>query len=287
MNNYDKQKKKKKLILVTTVSIILFSTISLLIGRSNTRIETMLRDSVALIEYYVIKKPISFVGDIFNEYYSLKDVYEENAILREKLDNYANIESNNAAMRRELNRLKEQTEIAYLPTEYRVRDAYVQTRPMNGWNQEVIISIGSTGGVKVGMAVMSSKGMIGIVTSTSELSSTVGLLTNEKSVNSIPVQIHNGDEIVYGLLDNFNVTNGTYEVTLFGNGIDSLEKDAIVVTSGKGGNDQAPEGLLIGKAKEMGFKENGIDTKLYVTPAAEFSDLNYVSVVLRLGEKNE
>ena len=47
-----------------------------------------------MIEYYIIKKPISFVNDIFNEYNDLKDVYDENRILKEKLD-FINVESEN------------------------------------------------------------------------------------------------------------------------------------------------------------------------------------------------
>ncbi|MFV0394944.1 MAG: rod shape-determining protein MreC [Coprobacillaceae bacterium] len=282
MNNHDKQRKKKRIILITTVTIILFSTVSLLIGRSNTRIETMLRDSVSLIEYYVIKKPISFVGDIINEYNALKDVYEENAILKEKLDNYANIESNNQVLTDELNRFKEAAEMDHLPTEYQVKLAYIITRPIDGWDQEVQISLGSTGGVEEGMAVMSSAGMIGIVTSTTELSATVSLLTNKNMVNSIPVQIHNGEQIVNGLLENYNAEDGTYEISLFSK-IETLEKEALVTTSGLGGDDKAPKGLLIGKATEVGIKEDGINQRVYVKPAAQFDDLNYVSVVLQLG----
>ena len=51
-----------------------------------------------MIEYYIIKKPISFVNDIFNEYNDLKDVYDENRILKEKLDSYVNIESENEVL---------------------------------------------------------------------------------------------------------------------------------------------------------------------------------------------
>ena len=41
----------------------------------------MISDSVAVVEYYVIKKPIEFISNLFNEYNELKDVYDENKIL--------------------------------------------------------------------------------------------------------------------------------------------------------------------------------------------------------------
>lgn len=286
MNNHNKQK-RKRLIVITTVSIILFSAVSLFIGRTNTRIETMFRDSIAFIEYYVIKKPLSVIGDTFNEYYSLKDVYEENAILREKLDNYAIDKSKSEALENELERLKELVDIEYLKTDYQVRYAYVQTRPIDAWNQQMVINIGSTGKVKEGMAVMSSEGMIGTVTSVTELSATVTLLTNEKSVEEIPVEVHNGNQVVHGLLDFYDVKTGRYEIKLIDGKIEKLEKDAKVVTSGMGGDDKSPKGLLIGTAKEMKLEEDGISTKLYAEPAAQFTDLNYVAVVLRLADANE
>lgn len=284
-NNNDKLKKRKKVILITTISMVMFSTISLLIGRNPTRIEVMLRDSVSLIEYYVIKKPVSFVGDIFNQYYTLRDVYEENAILREKLDNYAIIESQNRALSDDFDKLKELTDIDYFKTDYKVKYAYVQTRPIDGWNQEVVINVGSIGGVEVGMAVMTSQGMIGLVTATSELSATVSLLTHERMVNSVPVQIHNGDELVYGLLDHYDVTTGRYEITLLDN-IGALENDALVMTSGLGASNET-QGLLIGTAIDIGTKEDGITTKVFVEPSAQFNDLRYVAVVLSESDINE
>lgn len=284
MNN-NKQKKRKRVILITTISMVIFSTVSLLIGRNPTRIEMMLRDSVSLIEYYVIKKPVSFVGDIFNQYYTLRDVYEENAILREKLDNYTLIESQNRALSDDFDKLKELTDIDYLKTDYKVKYAYVQSRQIDGWNQEVVINVGSIGGVEVGMAVMTSQGMVGIVTATSELSATVSLLTHERMVNSVPVQIHNGAEIVYGLLDHYDVNTGRYEITLLDN-IGTLENDALVMTSGLGASNET-QGLLIGTAIDIGTKEDGITTKVFVEPSAQFNDLRYVAVVLSESDNNE
>ena len=72
-----------------------------------------------MIEYYIIKKPISFVNDIFNEYNDLKDVYDENRILKEKLDSYVNVESENEVLQSEIKKLKKLTEMDYLPNDYK------------------------------------------------------------------------------------------------------------------------------------------------------------------------
>ena len=80
-----------------------------------SRLEKTLSNSISMIEYYIIKKPISFVNDIFNEYNDLKDVYDENRILKEKLDSYVNIESENEVLQSEIKKLKKLTEMDYLP----------------------------------------------------------------------------------------------------------------------------------------------------------------------------
>lgn len=280
MNN-KKEKRKKRIILITTVSIVLFSTVSLLIGRSPTKVESILRESVTLIEYYVIKKPLSVVGDIFNEYYSLKDVYEENAVLKEKLENYTNIEYRNKVLMDQLDDMKKQTDMKDLLTDYLVKITQLHSRPWDGWSQQITIGLGSKGGVKEGMPVMSDKGMIGVISSVSELYSTVSLLTDEKRTDSISVEIHNGEEgVVHGLLERFNANKGTYEISLLEN-IDKLSEDAYVTTSGYGKNDEAPKGLPIGKAVEISTSEDGISKILHVEPAAEFHNLNFLSVVLK------
>ena len=135
------------------------------------------------------------------------------------------------------------------------------------------------------MVVVASKGMIGKVTSVTEVSSTVQLLTAEKPVSDLPVQIMNGDQNAYGLLKGYDVESKCYEVTLLSN-IDKLEPNANVITSGLGGDQKAPKGIYIGVAEGMDVSSDGTTKTLKVKPAEDFSDLTYVSVVFR-GNNNE
>ena len=99
-----------------------------------------------------------------------------------------------------------------------------------------------------GMAVCDSKGLIGVVSHVTEISSTVSLLTSENPSNQIPVMIINGDQTIYGLLKNYDVNKKVLNITLL-SGIDKLEKNAKVYTSGLGGDGKCPKGIYIGKAK--------------------------------------
>ncbi len=197
-----------------TVIILGFSAFSLIVGRTTTGIEYIFRNTVTSAQYYVIEKPIEFVGGLLSEYSQLKDVYEENKILKQKLDAYSREEAMNDVLSQEIQSLKELTKINYLPTEYRVKYANVASRDANSWESQFSLNIGSLSDIQKGMAVVSSKGMIGSVTEVNEVSATVTLLCSSKYPNQLPVQMKNGDEVLYGLLTSYNYDNSTYSVTL-------------------------------------------------------------------------
>ncbi|MFR2445886.1 MAG: rod shape-determining protein MreC [Thomasclavelia spiroformis] len=284
MNNRKKQR-NRKIILIITVTIIVFSSISLIFSRTQWGIERMISDTVAVVEYYVIKKPIEFISNLFNEYNELKDVYDENKILREQLAAYASVEVNTNVLSNEIDDLKKALDLKELTTDYNVKTATVISRDASNWTNEITIDLGSMACVKEDMVVVASKGMIGKVTSVTEVSSTVQLLTAEKPVSDLPVQIMNGDQNAYGLLKGYDVESKCYEVTLLSN-IDKLEPNANVITSGLGGDQKAPKGIYIGVAEGMDVSSDGTTKTLKVKPAEDFSDLTYVSVVFR-GNNNE
>lgn len=285
MNNRRK-KRNKRIIIGFFVVVILVSVIGFFVGRKQSRLEKTLSNSISMIEYYIIKKPISFVNDIFNEYNDLKDVYDENRILKEKLDSYVNIESENEVLQSEIKKLKKLTEMDYLPNDYKTKAASVQIRDQTNWNDEITIDAGSLNNVQEGMAVCDSKGMIGVVSHVTEISSTVSLLTSENPSNQIPVMIINGDQTIYGLLKNYDVNKKVLNITLL-SGIDKLEKNAKVYTSGLGGDGKCPKRIYIGKAKKLVTQSDGTTMTLTVKMAAQFKDLSYVSVVKKVNGNEE
>lgn len=285
MNNRRK-KRNKRIMIGVFVVVILVSVIGFFVGRKQSRLEKTLSNSISMIEYYIIKKPISFVNDIFNEYNDLKDVYDENRILKEKLDSYVNIESENEVLQSEIKKLKKLTEMDYLPNDYKTKAASVQIRDQTNWNDEITIDAGSLNNVQEGMAVCDSKGMIGVVSHVTEISSTVSLLTSENPSNQIPVMIINGDQTIYGLLKNYDVNKKVLNITLL-SGIDKLEKNAKVYTSGLGRDGKCPKGIYIGKAKKLVTQSDGTTMTLTVKMAAQFKDLSYVSVVKKVNGNEE
>lgn len=285
MNNRRKRRNKKIMIGVI-VGVIFLSVIGFFVGRKQSRLEKTLSNSISMIEYYIVKKPLSFIGDIFNEYNDLKDVYDENKKLKTKLDSYANVEAENEILTTEIDKLKKITEIDYLPSDYQTKVATVQIRDQTNWNDEITIDLGSMNDIQEGMAVCDSKGMVGVVSKVTEISSTVSLITSENPSNQIPVMVVNGDQVVYGLLENYSVNSQKLNITLLSN-IDKLEKGAKVYTSGLGGDGKNPKGIYIGKAKKLVTQTDGTTTTLMVTPAANMEDLSYVSVIKKVNNDGQ
>ena len=281
MNNRKKQR-NKRIVLIITVAIVVFSTISLVFSRTQGGLERMVSDSIAAIEYYVVKKPVEFVSNLFSEYNELKDVYKENKILKAKLSSYASVEVNTDVLSKEIDELKKMLNIEYLPTDYNVKTTSF-VRESDDWNNEITIDLGSLAGVSKDMVVISSKGMIGKVTSVTEVTARVQLLTAENPTSALPIQVINGDQNVYGLLNRYDIESKCFEITLFSD-VEKFEDNAKVITSGLGG--KAPKGIYIGTVESSIVSEDGTSKKLRVKPAGDFNDLSYVAVVFR-SDSNE
>ncbi len=281
----DRQKKKfQRRIIIFTVVMLVFSLVSLLISRSPSSIESILKDTVANIEYYLVKTPIQYVSGLFSEFNELKDVYKENELLKQQLDKYAREAAINETLSLELEQMKEITKIDFLPTDYNVRYAKVISRDVESWTNEITIDLGETSGIKEGMAVISAKGMIGTVTKTDKISSTVSLLSAENPHSQLPVMIMSDNQEYYGLLNRYDTQTQTYRITLLSD-VEKLDKDARVVTSGLGGVGKSPKGILVGTVSSFTPKSEATESVCQVKPSANFDSLNYVAVVQRVNSK--
>lgn len=281
MNN--RHNKHNKRIIIVTIVLILFSIATLLSVRKSSPIEIVLSDTIANIEYYCFKAPINFVTGLFDEYTALKDVYQENAILKKQLEKMIRDQAMNEVLSDEIEQLKEITQINWLPTDYNVKYATVISRDVKNWSNQLKIDLGKSSGISENMAVVTSKGMIGTVIDVSETSSTVSLLCSEKSIGQLPIMILSGDQRYYGLLDNYDLEKKAYRIKLLSD-VKEIAAESLVVTSGLGGSGKSPKGILLGTVKEYSLKEDAMESICYVSPSVDFNDLNYLAVVQKVNE---
>lgn len=282
MSLYKKKKNKHtRRMIVITVVLIVTSVYALVSGITELPFSSVFQDTIANAEYYVIKSPVNYVKNVFTEYHDLKLVYRENKKLKRSLDNYASELAMNEVLSNELSEMKKITNIESLPTDYKVKYTTIIERDAESWSNQVKINMGSNSQIQKGMAVITSKGMIGTVTKVGTISSTVTLLCSENNSVQLPVMIVDGENTYYGLVNSYNVKAGTYKVSLLST-VDKIQKGLNVTTSGLGGKGKSPKGILVGKV--VGFNEGTDASGKYVTvkPSVNFDSLNYVAVVQRV-----
>ena len=263
-------------VILIIILLIIFS-FTLKEDRKLNPVESFLRDTLSYAEK-IVTYPFSYITTKTREYNKLKDVNEENDILETSLDRIDAIETENVELRRQIDALKNELNIDYTLTDYEYLNATVTSRSVGYWYNTITINKGSYNGIKKDMVVINGKGLIGRVIKTSTFTSDVRLITTSETNNKISVHISNGDTNLYGLINNYNYNDNLLEVEGISNTKDVNIGD-YVYTSGLGG--VFPSGILIGTVTDITTDSYDLAKIIKVKPSADFSNINYVSVLKR------
>ena len=263
-------------VILIIILLIIFS-FTLKEDRKLNPVESFLRDTLSYAEK-IVAYPFSYITTKTREYNKLKDVNEENDILETSLDRIDAIETENVELRRQIDALKNELNIDYTLTDYEYLNATVTSRSVGYWYNTITINKGSYNGIKKDMVVINGKGLIGRVIKTSTFTSDVRLITTSETNNKISVHISNGDNNLYGLINNYDYSKNLLEVEGISNTKD-VDIGDFVYTSGLGGI--FPSGILIGSVSEITTDSYDLAKIIKVKPSADFSNINYVSVLKR------
>lgn len=263
-------------VILIIILLIIFS-FTLKEDRKLNPVESFLRDTLSYTEK-IVTYPFSYITTKTREYNKLKDVNEENDILETSLDRIDAIETENVELRRQIDALKNELNIDYTLTDYEYLNATVTSRSVGYWYNTITINKGSYNGIEKDMVVINGKGLIGRVIKTSTFTSDVRLITTSETNNKISVHISNGDNNLYGLINNYDYSKNLLEVEGISNTKD-VDIGNFVYTSGLGGI--FPSGILIGSVSEITTDSYDLAKIIKVKPSADFSNINYVSVLKR------
>ena len=263
-------------VILIIILLIIFS-FTLKEDRKLNPVESFLRDTLSYAEK-IVTYPFSYITTKTREYNKLKDVNEENDILETSLDRIDAIETENVELRRQIDALKNELNIDYTLTDYEYLNATVTSRSVGYWYNTITINKGSYNGIKKDMVGFNSKGLICRVIKTSTFTSDVRLITTSETNNKISVHISNGDNNLYGLINNYDYSKNLLEVEGISNTKD-VDIGDFVYTSGLGGI--FPSGILIGSVSEITTDSYDLAKIIKVKPSADFSNINYVSVLKR------
>lgn len=263
-------------IVVIVLSVALFSYI-IKNDKKLSTVESLVKDVVVSVEK-VFYMPFKSFGTIISNYNSLKNVLEENKILKSNIDRIAALEAENEELKKEIDDLKKELDIDKVLSDYKYMNATVISRNTNLWYNTLTIDKGSKSGIKEGMVVINSTGLIGKIINVSTFSSDVRLITTTDSNNKISVTITNGDNRLTGLINGYDSKTGYLEVEGISN-TDNVSIGDLVYTSGLGG--VFPSGILIGKVENITTDVYDLAKIINVTPSASFDNINYVTVLQR------
>lgn len=283
MNKRRKKIKNKHIYLIVSIIVIVVAVLSYTI-KSDKKLnifESLIKDSVVEVQK-LFYTPIKKITSIFDDFFSLNDVLEENKILKSNVEKIESLESENIALKQEIEKLKEELNIDQVLTDYTYLNATVVSRNSYYWYNTLTIDKGSHNGIEEGMVVLNSTGLIGKIENVSTFTSDVKLITTNDTNNKISVTVTNGDNKLTGLINAYSYEDGYLKVEGISNTA-TVNVGDLVYTSGLGG--VFPSGILIGKVENITTDVYDLSKIINVKPSANFDDINYVTILKRADAK--
>ena len=227
----------------------------------------------------VVSSPGKAVSGGYEAVSGLLNTYKENQALTEKVDDLAQAKVQLQTLQAENRALKDQLQIENTLTDYKVVNAVVISRSPSNWQSQLIVNKGSNAGIKKGMSVMGSGGLIGRVSEVNTTNAKVELLSDDSQVaDRFAIRVANKDgEVVDGIVTSFNQEKNLIVMGQITSDV-ALEKGDLVTTSGLGG--VTPAGLYVGKVQKISQDDYGLSKKIYIKPATDFNNIPVVSVAI-------
>lgn len=263
------------------IVILIFFTIILGIlfcvsNRKNYLFFEKIVKDISLYSIKIISLPIESINKKITEEKLKNEIYET---YKDKEKDYKKMELLNSEiidLKSELNDLEEMLKLNSNMIEDEVINATTISRNVGYWYDEIIIDKGETSGISVGDAVINDKGLIGIIDKTTNLTSTVKLLTLNKYKDKISIKIEVGDSFIYGLLTGYNKDKNEFIIEGISENT-GIPIGSKIMTSGFGNN--FPSGIIICNVKDTVLDHFEIFNTIYATPTVNFDNLKYVTVL--------
>lgn len=268
----------KRLILLLVGVIFLVALISFsLRDRDNASLPEQIIKDVVGFGQAIFSKPTQYITGVFDNVDSLLNTYEENKRLKGRLEEFAKLQADVNDLASENTRLREIVDKEEDLREYDPIQATVIARNPDQWEEKVVLDKGEVHGVKVNMAVITARGLIGKVILTTPFTSTVELLSTQNPNYRVSAMVA-GETEVFGLIEGYDDERKELILKRVDSNIE-IKKGQKILSSGLGGI--FPKGILIGEITEVTTDDFGLTKMAYIKPAAEFALLDHVMIAER------
>ncbi|MDQ0222109.1 rod shape-determining protein MreC [Streptococcus moroccensis] len=265
---------KPKYLVLLFLSFIVLPFLLLITYNNRDSIVTFIRPSAGVTNRF-FSKPFHFVSDIVTDSRALFSTFEENQVLKSELSNYQTLLSENNSLKSENASLRESAKLIDQYQDKTYMTAEVISRLSPSWTSKIVVSKGEQDGVVEKMLVLANNGVVGIVASVDDNSSTVQLLSDDFSKPSLPVTFE-GVNSVYGILSEYDAKNHVFKVSQL-NQNSGVEIGQTVVTSDLS-ESYAPN-IAIGKVVKVLKDDDELGLEVFVEPSADFSRIYSVVLV--------
>jgi len=263
------------ILLIISILLLIFSFI-IKEKRNLSIIEKTIKDTTLSINK-TINIPINYIDDKIKEYKSKHKLYEKYEKLIKKYDKVKLMETKYEEAEKEINDLKKILELNNTLSESSYMNATIINRNIGYWYNTVTIDKGEKDGIEKDMAVINNDGLIGIVTKTSKLNSTVKLLTTADTNSKISVKIKvDEDNYIFGLLVGYDKDKKSFIIEGIANNTE-IPISSMVTTTGLGNN--FPSGILIGRVDKITKDNFDLARTVLVKSSVDFDNINYVTVL--------
>lgn len=278
----------RKLFILLIVLVLFIALMGVTLGDriGLTWPEKFVKDTVGYTQK-LVSKPASAVSGFFEDISELSGVYKENEKLRIKvaeldreLINYNSLRAEVVGLRDGLNFTKNQSD----KVSKHLRFAQVISVNEDVNNPTVNIDVGSKDGVGVGMAVTSIEGMVGVISTTTDYTSTIQLITSLSLTSPDSYAISatvTGKPGTFGIVETYDVKQKRLIMSGIQNNDPTKPKvdvNDIIVTSGSGG--VFPAGIVLGEVMAVDKSEFGLSDTAKIRPSASFTEWKELFVVV-------
>lgn len=168
--------------------------------------------------------------------------------------------------------IKEYKDITSLKT---CISASVIYRHPSYWYDEITINKGKIDNIKPNSVVINNKGIVGVIKEVFDNSSVISLITNSTKEKNITVGITNNEEVVYGIISEYNKYTNEIIIGEITKDIDDNNNLNIITTNF---TNTFKEGIIIGKVKKIENDSNGLSKKVIGTPIVDYNNIKHVCV---------
>ena len=255
-----KKKITKMTVFVGIVIVLVLISLSVLLPKSNFINKSLLKDSTIILNK-IVMYPFTSLTKEKNTNHNESYVIQKNV---------------NESLEKEIQELKEALELNKTLTEYTPINATILSRNKSYWYNTITIDKGKKDGITEDMAVITSKGLIGKISSVSLTASEVKLITSDDINFKVSIAINTND------VDNFAILNGYDSKTnlIKATGIDKTTNINIgdkVLTSGLG--KKFPAGIYIGTVEKIESDKYNLSKTVHIKTYQNFNDIHYVTVL--------